>query len=103
MNVAELNTITYRTFYIYIVTDKERKRIEIDVTGDLNNRLIQLKSAENAPDKLPCLHLVYWESYNDVKEALVREKAIKKLSRKKKKALVGNTNPEWVFLNEKVH
>jgi putative endonuclease len=103
MRVQELNTISYFTYYVYIVIDKERKKIEIDVTGDLNSRLIQLRNTGNIPGESPCIHLVYWESFRDAEQTLIREKAIKRLSNKKKKALINNANPEWAFLNEEVH
>jgi putative endonuclease len=42
-----------------------------------------------------CHKLVYYEHYNDVKQAITREKQIKKWRREKKEALIKNINPKW--------
>jgi putative endonuclease len=41
------------------------------------------------------MHLVFFETTNNVKEAIAREKEIKGWLRKKKIALIETVNPEW--------
>ena len=44
--------------------------------------------------------LVFYESFSDVKNAIAREKEIKKWRREKKVALIESMNPEWEDLSE---
>ena len=39
--------------------------------------------------------MVYFESYEDVDQAIAREKQLKGWSRKKKEALIAEKNPDW--------
>ncbi|MFZ0288450.1 MAG: GIY-YIG nuclease family protein [Candidatus Sulfotelmatobacter sp.] len=55
-----------------------------------------------APEQSQHLHarydvvrLLYWESYDDVHKALVREKQLKGWARAKKVALLERRNPHW--------
>jgi putative endonuclease len=43
--------------------------------------------------------LVYYETYNDVRDAIAREKQLKGGSRKKKEELIQINNPEWKDLS----
>ncbi len=47
--------------------------------------------------------LVYFECINDVKEAIKREKQIKRGSRKKKLDLINLLNPNWEDLYNGIH
>ena len=42
--------------------------------------------------------LVYFEEYEDMNEAVAREKELKKWSRRKKVRLIESRNPEWADL-----
>ena len=44
--------------------------------------------------------LVWYETYNDVNEAIARVKQLKKWERKWKLALIEGFNPEWRDLDE---
>jgi len=46
-------------------------------------------------DKYNCTKLIYVEFYNDVRDAIAREKQLKGWRRSKKDALVNKLNPEW--------
>jgi putative endonuclease len=90
--------------YVYISTDKTRTMIETGVAGALNVRFHFLeyeketsKALESNPD---CIYLIYWERLPDIIQAIERERALRRLSKKKKIMLINNANPEWVFLNE---
>jgi putative endonuclease len=45
--------------------------------------------------KYGCTVLVYYELYDDMVEAITREKQLKAGSRQKKIALIESMNPEW--------
>ena len=44
--------------------------------------------------------LVYYEEYSDVKDAIQREKQLKKWNRIKKENLIQQLNPTWKDLSE---
>ena len=46
--------------------------------------------------------LGYYEIFDDIENAIIREKQIKSWSRKKKLFLIESTNPEWNDLYEKI-
>jgi putative endonuclease len=46
--------------------------------------------------------LVYYEIFDNIEEAICREKQIKSGSRKKKMELIKNTNPDFVDLYNKL-
>lgn len=46
--------------------------------------------------------LVYFEVFDDIRDAIAREKQIKKGSRQKKIDLINAMNPEWRDLSEEL-
>lgn len=77
--------------YVYILRCKDNS-LYTGWCKDLENRLAVHNSGKGAKytrARLPC-KLVYYEEINDISEALKRERAIKKLSKKKKEDLVKN-------------
>ena len=52
--------------------------------------------------KYNCFHLVYFERFQNIEQAIKRENKIKGWSRKKKDDLIKTTNPDWNFLNNEV-
>ncbi len=46
--------------------------------------------------------LVYYEMYNDIRDAIAREKEIKGWRREKKNDLVRKLNPKWEDLSKKL-
>ena len=75
-------------------------------TGITNNLIARLyehwqnRGQESSfAGKFYCFNLIYYETFRDVNAAIRREKEIKKWNRDKKVALIGNQNPDWVFLN----
>ncbi len=52
--------------------------------------------------KYNCHFLIYYERYDNINDAIAREKELKSWSRKKKEKLIATVNPEWRFLNEEV-
>ena len=47
-----------------------------------------------------CYKLVYYEYFQDINEAIDREKQIKKYRREKKEKLINQFNQGWKFLND---
>jgi len=49
-----------------------------------------------------CSKLIYYEHCTDVRDAIAREKQLKKWSRSKKVALIATLNPRWIDLAPEV-
>jgi putative endonuclease len=84
--------------------NKANTVIYTGVTSDLKKRIYQHK--ENFVDgftKRYKVHkLVYYEQFNDVENAILREKQIKGGSRNKKLALISLNNPNFEDLFDKI-
>lgn len=79
--------------YVYILRCRDNS-LYTGWCKDLDKRLSAHNSGKGAKytrARLPC-KLVYYEQINDISEALKRERAIKKLSKKKKEDLVKEFN-----------
>lgn len=91
-------------FYFYIITNKNRTVLYCGMTNNLAARLKEHETAEGNPKSFAgryhCHYLVYYEGFEFVRDAIRREKEIKKWGRAKKEALIEALNPQWRFLNE---
>ena len=81
----------------YIITNKRDGVLYAGVTSDLPKRVAQHKNKviQGFSSKYNCSMLVYYEIFDDMENAILREKQIKNGSRKKKLILIENLNPEW--------
>ncbi len=91
-----------KTFYVYILASKRNGTLYIGVTNDLYRRVWEHKHKINYgfTAKYDVNKLVYYEEYDDVQEAIVREKRLKRFLRKEKLALIESVNPSWQDLSE---
>jgi putative endonuclease len=89
-------------YYVYILTNWNNKVLYTGVTNNLERRVYEHKNkADNGfTAKYNVNKLVYFDSTNDVRNAIEREKQIKGWSREKKNNLVESINPEWRDLSE---
>ncbi|KAA3663997.1 MAG: GIY-YIG nuclease family protein [Chloroflexi bacterium] len=75
-----------------------RQTLYIGVTNDLQRRVYQHKNKIN-PNSFTSRYninrLVYFETFNDIQDALAREKQLKSFRREKKVALLISDNPNW--------
>jgi len=90
-----------KKYYIYILASKRNGTLYIGVTNDLDRRVNEHKSkiVEGFTKKYNVDKLVYCEEYNNVEDALKREKQLKKWNRKWKLELIEKSNPEWTDLS----
>jgi putative endonuclease len=74
------------------------------VTNDLKRRVFEHKSkfVEGFTKKYNIDKLVFYEIYNDINEAITREKQIKGGSRAKKIKLIVEMNNKWNDLYEQI-
>ncbi len=93
-----------KAYFVYIVTNKGRTTLYTGVTNSLIRRISQHRNEEidGFSKRYHTNCLVFFETFNDVKDAIVREKQLKGWSRKKKEALICESNPNWTDLGETV-
>lgn len=79
------------------MTNKINTVLYVGVTDDLVKRVYQHKNhlASGFTSKYNINKLVYYEIYEDINEAIKREKQIKGGSREKKLKLIKSKNPEF--------
>ncbi len=85
---------------VYILTNQSRSTLYIGVTSDLVKRVFQHKNhlVEGFTQKYNVEKLVYFEQFEDMENAINREKTLKKWLRKWKNELITQSNPNWVDL-----
>lgn len=86
-----------KRYYIYIATNDDCYVLYTGVTNNINRRIYEHKQGIGSKftKKYKINKLVYLEEYQDVNEAIAREKQIKAGSRKKKLGLINSLNPAW--------
>ena len=86
-----------KQYYIYILASKKNGTLYIGVTNNLVRRISEHKEgiAEGFTKKYNVKNLVYYETTNNINEAIRREKAMKKWLRKWKIDLIEKMNSEW--------
>ena len=91
-------------YYIYILTNATNKVMYIGVTNNLKRRLYEHKNGlvDGFTKRYRVHKLVYYESYRDIKDAILREKRLKGLLRIRKNELVDTANPRWEDLSTKL-
>lgn len=84
-------------YYVYILTNWNNKVIYTGVTNNIERRLYEHKRkiVYGFTQKYNVDKLVYFETFNNITDAIAREKQIKGWKRERKNALVEGTNPEW--------
>ena len=87
-------------YFTYIVASRSHT-LYIGVTGDLRKRVFEHKWKEHDgfTERYNCDRLVWFETYQDIRKAIAREKQLKGWRREKKIALIEKSNPAWVDLS----
>ena len=96
------------SYFVYILTNKNKTVLYTGVTNDLYRRISE--HYENSKPfcrssfagRYNAYHLVYYERFTQVTNAIAREKEIKGWRRSKKEALINTMNSPWNFLNEEI-
>jgi len=83
--------------HVYIMASQRNGTLYIGVTSDLGRRVHEHKSevTKGFTSRYGCKRLVWYEEHFDIRDAIAREKALKKWSRAKKIALIEGMNPQW--------
>ncbi|MBN2738123.1 MAG: GIY-YIG nuclease family protein [Spirochaetales bacterium] len=87
--------------FVYFLTNYNNRVLYIGVTSDLQKRLFEhkTKAIQGFTAKYNLTKLVYFEQCENIKDAIFREKQLKRWLRKKKNELVNSVNPEWKDLS----
>ena len=90
--------------YVYMLTNASGSVIYTGVTNNLVRRIHEHKSgfAKGFTFRYNVDKLVYFEIFEDIIEAIKREKQIKGGPRNKKLCLINAMNPEFVDLYEQI-
>ena len=90
--------------YIYILTNKKNGTLYVGVTSDLVRRVWEHKNkvVEGFTKEYGLDRLVYYEVFEDIENAILREKQLKGKTRQKKLNLINESNPYWVDLYEQI-
>ena len=93
-----------KQYYIYIATNKINTVLYTGVTDNLVKRIYQHKNKMvlGFTAKYNINKLVYYEAFDDINEAIKREKQIKAGSRKKKIDLIKKMNQDFKDLYEEI-
>ncbi|ENN9980433.1 GIY-YIG nuclease family protein [Vibrio vulnificus] len=85
---------------VYILASQPYGTLYIGVTSDLIKRIWQHKNGESDgfTKKYRVVHLVYFEQFETMSDAILREKQLKKWNRQWKIQLIENANPHWLDL-----
>ena len=86
--------------YVYIAANRSRT-LYIGVTNDLERRMFEhkCKAGSEFAAKYNITRLVYYEAFGDIRDAIVREKQLKRWRREKKVRLIECENPNWEDLS----
>ena len=84
-------------YYVYIMASKRNGTLYIGVTSNLLKRVYEHKNdlASGFTKKYQVHRLVYYEMHTDIRQAVTREKQMKKWKRQWKIELIEKTNPDW--------
>ena len=86
-----------RAGYVYILASRRNGTLYTGVTSDLSQRVWDHKQDvhEGFTRRYQVHRLVYFEEHPDIRDAILREKQIKKWKRAWKIRLIEEMNPEW--------
>jgi len=86
-----------KTGYVYILASERNGTLYVGVTSNLLQRTWQHREGmiEGFSKRYGAKRLVYFEVFDDMPEAIAREKAIKKWHRQWKIRAIETDNPTW--------
>jgi putative endonuclease len=84
-------------YFVYIITNKNNTVLYTGFTDDLERRIYEHRNNvhKGFAAKYNCYELLYFEEFKKMKEALYRERQLKKYRRQWKENLINEANPDW--------
>ena len=96
------------SYYVYIITNKNKTVLYTGITNNLRRRLWEHEQnsipfrSKTFAGRYNTYFLIYYECFGYVQNAIAREKEIKGWRRSKKEDLIKTINPGWRFLNDEI-
>ena len=89
-------------YFVYLIASRSRT-LYCGVTNDSERRVAQHKEGAfgGFTSQYRCTRLVWFERFQYIEDAIMREKEIKGWRREKKVALIVEQNPTWEDLSER--
>jgi putative endonuclease len=89
-----------KTGYAYIMASRKHGTIYVGVTSDIRKRSFEHREGLHAgfTKNHGVKRLVHLETFDEIADAIAREKQLKNWKRKWKVELIEKENPEWVDL-----
>ena len=86
-----------KKYFVYIMASQKNGTLYVGVTNNLARRVYEHKNRIHAgfTKKYKVYLLVYFEIYDSIKNAIIREKQLKKWKRIWKIKLIEQMNPYW--------
>ncbi len=93
-----------RTYWVYILASGRNGTLYVGVTNNLSRRVWEHREGRGGEftSRYGVKLLVYYETFPDVRNAIQREKNIKKWPRRWKLDLIETLNREWRDLYEEL-
>ena len=88
------------SYWVYILANRVGGTLYIGVTNDLVRRVSEHREqlAEGFTKKHNVHRLIYFEQFDDIENAIRREKRLKSWNRAWKIRLIEESNPNWIDL-----
>ncbi len=92
-------------YYVYILASDRNGTLYIGFTSNLAQRVYEHKNhlTPGFTSRYGVCKLVYFERFEDVKQAIRHEKRLKEWKRNWKKDLIEKYNPEWRDLYDELN
>jgi len=89
-----------KQFHIYILASKRNGTLYVGMTSDMIKRVWEHKNhlVDGFTKKYEVNKLVYFEEHDHPRQAIAREKQLKKWNRAWKIRLIEKSNPDWLDL-----
>jgi len=93
-----------KSYYVYVLTNYLNSTLYIGVTNSIERRMYEHKNKliEGFSSKYNLNKLVYVENYENIQDAIAREKQLKTRNRVWKIELIKKANPKLSNLNEQI-
>lgn len=84
-------------YFVYILANRMHGTLYTGVTNDLIKRVAEHRQQlyDSHSSRYGTFNLVWYEPHNDINEAIIREKRIKRWRRLWKFELIEEINPDW--------
>jgi putative endonuclease len=90
-----------KQYFVYILASQRNGTLYTGVTNNMERRIVEHRNEvhDGFTSGYGVHKLVHLEEYSEIKEAIAREKRLKKWNRQWKLDLIERTNPEWIDLS----